>query len=164
MITNPITRKEGLTEAQLKFLLRKYKDHVIRVSLRKPDRNGHKIEVKFTFDEWLAVWLQSGKLHLRGRGGGKFCMSRHNDLGDYEVGNVSIKSWEENSREAKLGRPGLKGRVSPTKGITWKQSTRDKRSQSAKNLEKFPCEHCAALHTRAHLARHHGPRCKNAPL
>jgi membrane protein YdbS with pleckstrin-like domain len=31
--------------------------------------------------------------------------ARKYDLGDYEVGNVEIKSCEDNNREAKLGRP-----------------------------------------------------------
>lgn len=149
MIDRVVTKRKQLTAEELKKLRRSFEDHKYRVLKRKPDRTGHVIQMSMTFAQWLSVWLKSGKLHLRGRGGGKFCMARNNDLGDYEVSNVSIKSWEENSREAKLGKPGLKGRVSPTKGM---------------KVPRYPCSHCGALRTNAVLARHHGPRCKNAPL
>ncbi|MFN9476094.1 hypothetical protein [Acidovorax sp.] len=147
--------------------LRKYRDlyniHKKSCKLRKPDRHGHKIEMKLTFEQWLQIWMDSGKLEQRGRGKGGYCMARHDDLGDYEVGNVSIKSIVENSREAKLGRGGVKGRVSPTKGKTWSASSNTLRAEAAKNVTKTPCPHCSALHTQAHLARYHGDRCKLAP-
>jgi transposase len=51
------------------------------------------------FAQWLDVWLTSGKLEQRGRGKGKYCMSRIKDSGGYEIGNVHIQPCEDNSRE-----------------------------------------------------------------
>jgi hypothetical protein len=53
-----------------------------------------------TFGQWHDVWLISGKLDQRGRGKGKYVMSRTKDAGGYEIGNVHIQLVEENSREA----------------------------------------------------------------
>lgn len=151
------------TEEELVAYRKMYDRQAAYVVRRKPDANGHVIKFNFTFEEWLAVWIESGKLHLRGRGAGKFCMARKNDLGDYEVGNTDIKSWEENSREAKLGKPGLKGRVSPTKGIDWKPETRRKRKLAALNRPELPCPHCGGQYVAQALARYHGDKCQNAP-
>lgn len=53
-----------------------------------------------TFAQWFSIWQASGKLHLRGRGRGKYVMSRVRDDGAYELGNVHIQLADENSREA----------------------------------------------------------------
>jgi transposase len=53
-----------------------------------------------TFAQWLDVWTTSGKLNERGRGRGKYVMSRIRDTGGYEIGNVHIKSAVDNSKEA----------------------------------------------------------------
>ena len=53
-----------------------------------------------SFAEWFAIWQASGKLHLRGRGKGKYVMSRIRDDGPYQMGNVHIQLATENSREA----------------------------------------------------------------
>lgn len=129
----PTLQAGAMSPEELKRLFKAFKNQIKYVSQRKPDRNGHRIKVKLTFEEWLAIWVASGKLHLRGRGGGKFCMGRHDDLGDYEVGNVSILPWEQNSREAKLNRP-------------VQQSTRDTMSAQRKGVSK-PAEHRAAIAT-----------------
>lgn len=52
------------------------------------------------FSTWFAIWQASGKLHLRGKGKGKYVMSRIKDDGPYVVGNVHIQLATENSREA----------------------------------------------------------------
>jgi hypothetical protein len=62
-------------------------------------QNTRNIEFKLTFEEWLDVWNQSGKLHLRGRGLGKYCMARNNDIGSYELGNVYIQLNEQNAKD-----------------------------------------------------------------
>ena len=41
-----------------------------------------------TYNQWLAIWEESGFYHLRGRGG--FVMRRIDNDGAYEVGNVEI--------------------------------------------------------------------------
>ena len=57
------------------------------------------IEWTLDFPTWLAIWQMSGKLHLRGRGIGKYVMSRVRDDGGYELGNVHIQLATENNRE-----------------------------------------------------------------
>lgn len=39
------------------------------------------IEWKLDFKTWITIWQTSGKLHLRGRGNGKYVMSRVLDAG-----------------------------------------------------------------------------------
>lgn len=58
------------------------------------------IEWNLDFKTWITIWQTSGKLHLRGRGNGKYVMSRVLDAGAYELGNVHIQLATENSRDA----------------------------------------------------------------
>jgi hypothetical protein len=51
------------------------------------------------FSRWLAIWQESGKLELRGRGKGRYVMSRIKDEGGYVMGNVHIQLSTENNRE-----------------------------------------------------------------
>lgn len=53
-----------------------------------------------SYAEWRAIWDASGKLAERGRGKGKYCMSRIKDDGPYSIGNVHIQLCVDNSREA----------------------------------------------------------------
>lgn len=80
---------------------------------RKSARNRG-IVWKLTFGEWFAVWQASGKLHLRGRGKGRYCMSRHRDEGGYELCNVHVQTTQENSREAVAQ---WVGKSKPIKGV-----------------------------------------------
>jgi hypothetical protein len=65
-------------------------------AMSRKDRNGNPIEFKLTFDEWWDIWQQSGKWSDRGRNKGKYQMCRNNDIGHYEVGNVTIQTRESN--------------------------------------------------------------------
>ena len=76
------TRKEEIERS--KFQQQKY----------MAKRRG--IEFLFTFEEWIKMWEDSGKWNERGRGAKKYCMARHNDIGPYAVGNVSIQTNQEN--------------------------------------------------------------------
>lgn len=58
------------------------------------------VEWHFDFDSWLSVWHQSGKLHLRGKGKDRYCMSRPGDVGPYAPWNVRIVLFGDNVREA----------------------------------------------------------------
>lgn len=64
------------------------------------DRNGCKVLFKLSFDEWDAIWQASGRWQDRGRTRGCYCMSRYNDLGHYELGNVFIQPIGDNTRES----------------------------------------------------------------
>lgn len=57
-----------------------------------------------TFEEWLNIWEESGKISLRGNRGGQYVMSRYHDKGDYEVGNVHITLFENNIAEGNVTR------------------------------------------------------------
>lgn len=64
---------------------------------------------EITFPEWLSIWMESGHWEQRGVGIGTYCMSRHRDIGPYKVGNVSIKTNVENSREGiEKARPAMR--------------------------------------------------------
>jgi hypothetical protein len=152
-----------LTDQELRKLRDGYNVQKKTQARRKPDRKGHRIKVTMTFEEWLQVWTNSGKLHLRGKGSGKFCMARKDDLGDYTVGNVEIKSCEQNSREGKLGRPGMKGRASPTRGMSQTKESNDLRSASMLAIPHLKCPHCAKIGQRAAMSRHHMGRCRFRP-
>lgn len=65
----------------------------------KLDRNGHPVEFKLTFEQWCKVWSDSGKFDQRGCRRGQYVMSRRNDLGHYEEGNVFIQLHSENVRQ-----------------------------------------------------------------
>lgn len=63
---------------------------------RRIDKLGNQIEMKLTFEEWLNIWLSSGHYHERGNKRGQYVMSRLNDIGHYEIGNIEIKTVREN--------------------------------------------------------------------
>lgn len=55
------------------------------------------VEWLFTFDEWLAVWKDSGHYAERGRGAGCYQMARKGDCGPYAKWNVAIVRMESNA-------------------------------------------------------------------
>jgi len=61
------------------------------------------IDFHLSFDEWNDIWQASGKWNERGRGKGKYCMSRVNDTGAYAVGNVFIQLTTQNSGDLHRG-------------------------------------------------------------
>jgi hypothetical protein len=71
---------------------------------QKSNAKTRKIPFLLTFEQWLKIWNDSGKLDQRGRGADKFCMCRVGDMGSYEVGNVFIGTGRENVRAGNLGK------------------------------------------------------------
>jgi hypothetical protein len=57
------------------------------------------VDFKLSFEDWMNIWLESGHWNQRGKGKGKYNMSRIDDAGSYEVGNVFIQSHEHNARD-----------------------------------------------------------------
>ena len=57
------------------------------------------IKFNLSFPEWWQVWRESGKWGVKGREKGQFVMTRRNDIGAYELGNVTIKTTGENIEE-----------------------------------------------------------------
>lgn len=60
------------------------------------------LEWLFTFETWMAMWQESGKLHLRGKGSGKYVMARRGDAGPYSPENCFICPFEQNIRDGHI--------------------------------------------------------------
>ncbi|MEH2569868.1 hypothetical protein V1289_009495 [Bradyrhizobium sp. AZCC 2289] len=67
---------------------------------QKSNAKSRGILFRLTFDQWWAIWKESGMYERRGRGRRGFVMHRFGDSGPYEVGNVEIISASDNFREA----------------------------------------------------------------
>lgn len=100
-----------------------YADHKSRAK-----RRG--ILFALSYEQWLNIWTQSGKLDMRGRGANTYCMSRLGDMGGYEIGNVFIQSNAKNVSDAKKGRTQSKEhvakRASSLLGSTYSKNLQEK--------------------------------------
>ena len=96
-------RKEIGLEQRLR---RGYQTHRTHTN-NKLDRSGTLVEFRLSFDEWCKVWLDSGKFDQRGCRKGQYVMSRYDDLGHYEAGNVFIQLHSDNISQGN-SRPKLK--------------------------------------------------------
>ncbi len=56
---------------------------------------------QFTFPEWIKMWGESGRLHLRGPGGAGYCMARFKDQGPYSPTNVYICTNSQNCSDTR---------------------------------------------------------------
>lgn len=59
------------------------------------DKQGNKIEMRLSLEEFKKLYLDAGVLPVQ-----PYVISRINDLGHYEVGNVFINTNAQNSLEA----------------------------------------------------------------
>jgi hypothetical protein len=66
---------------------------------QKSNAKIRNIDWHLTFDQWYEIWNGSGFLPERGRGNGKYVMSRCGDVGPYSLNNVFIQLWEDNKKE-----------------------------------------------------------------
>jgi hypothetical protein len=55
----------------------------------------------FTYEDWLELWLLSGKWFLRGRGQDKYCVCRYGDEGAYSSRNCYIGTGKENAKDTR---------------------------------------------------------------
>ena len=62
------------------------------------------IEWAFTYEEWLEMWLVSGRWQERGRRLDQFCMCRFGDEGPYSRKNCFISTGQENLMQRWEGR------------------------------------------------------------
>lgn len=90
-------RSAESTKKSRSTLIGKFKAHQKNAERRK-------IPFLLTYEEWLKIWVDSGKLEQRGRGADKYCMCRIGDVGSYEVNNVFIGTGKENVRAGNLGK------------------------------------------------------------
>lgn len=116
--TNPLSAM--LTDSKLRT--------AYNTQYRNSKRRG--IEFNMSFEEWLTIWLYSGKLHLRGKNPGQFCMGRIGDKGAYEVGNVEIISIEQNTHDGHIGK---KKKLSHRKKLKAHLATMRKRVEVSAN-------------------------------
>ena len=72
-----------------------------RFSIQRSHAKRRGIEWQMTFEEWFAVWQESGHWHERGNRVGQYVMARHGDTGPYSPDNVSIVTCSQNISEAK---------------------------------------------------------------
>lgn len=84
---------------------------MIDVSIAKQRYNEQKyrahsrgIAFHLTLDQWIDIWEKSGKWDLRGCKKGHYVMSRINDSGAYEYGNVFIQLHQSNAKDGQLGK------------------------------------------------------------
>lgn len=81
-----------------------------KYACQKSKAKQRNIEFNLSYDEWLSIWTNSGHLNNRGCNKGSYVMSRFNDVGPYQVGNVFIQSKYNNDTE-----PQVKKKISQTK-------------------------------------------------
>ncbi len=79
---------------------------LLAYNLQKSNAKRRNIPFLLTFDEWLAIWLDSGKWEQRGTHSVEYCMARYGDSGPYAIGNVRICANVINKREAHRARRG----------------------------------------------------------
>jgi hypothetical protein len=118
-----------------------------KYSVHKAGAKRRGISFDLTFDQWMNIWIESGKWHLRGSGKGKFCMCRVGDTGGYTMGNVFIGSFEQNASDANKGRTiterekqmirtKLSGRVDSTETTERRRQGQLGMKHSAERVEK----------------------------
>lgn len=56
------------------------------------------ISWEFSYEDWLEMWLISGKWHERGRESGQYCMCRYGDVGPYSYKNCYIDLTDNNQQ------------------------------------------------------------------
>lgn len=69
-----------------------------------------------TFEEWWAIWRNSGRWSKRGWRKGQYVMARYGDRGAYEVTNVRICLAEENRQERNRIYASMPGETNPAHG------------------------------------------------
>jgi hypothetical protein len=85
----------GTREASL--IRRDWRNH-------RMDADRRDVSFLLPFEDWLAIWVNSGHLLERGCRRGQYVMARVGDVGAYVAGNVRIALVEENHAEH-WGRP-----------------------------------------------------------
>lgn len=68
-------------------------------SRKRVDKLGSPIHWNLSFVEWMKVWEESEHWHERGTSKGQYVMSRIDDIGHYEMGNIVIKLSTDNVSE-----------------------------------------------------------------
>jgi len=121
------------------------------------------ISFELTFDQWFAIWQDSGKWELRGRGKGSYVMSRIGDVGPYAIDNVYIIVQEQNASEGSSRAKSVEHRNAISKALNGKKKNLDaviKNAQAQLMRPKYMCQHCdktisGAGNLKQHIASKH---------
>jgi hypothetical protein len=73
--------------------------HFSAYSAQRSKARHRGIPFELSFEEWLKVWEDSGRLPERGRRRGQYVMARNGDQGAYAVGNILIITADKNIQE-----------------------------------------------------------------
>lgn len=125
------------------------------------------IDWNLSLEEYIQIWQSSGVWDKRGKGPGRYVMSRFGDKGSYSIDNVFIQSWEQNTRDA-FSDPKKFKQINLKRSLTQKgrpigsqsEQHRLKNSQAAKNRIKLICPHCNKAAQPANAHRWHFENCK----
>lgn len=83
-----------MTDELLKFYKKKYKSKISSTRGRR-DKLGNEIQVKLSLDEFIKLYEDVGALPMM-----PYVLSRIDDIGHYEIGNVFVSINSQNSAEA----------------------------------------------------------------
>ena len=115
----------------------------------KDNAKARGITFLLTFNSWLKIWKNSGRLKQRGRGSNQYVMARIGDQGPYAIDNVKIITNRENTQEFKPTkqqkenhRRGLLGNTNKL-GKTESEETRRKKSLA--HLGSAPTKGCTGM-------------------
>ena len=106
-----------------------------------------------TYEEWMNIWLTSGKYEQRGPQKGQYVMCRKNDIGPYEIGNVYI---DTNAHNAQVAWVGKKRNVSEEHRKKLRLANLGK-PHPQKRLE---CPHCQYIGSAGNMKRFHFDNCQ----
>jgi hypothetical protein len=76
------------------ILIKKYRTKISSTKGRI-DKLGNKIEMKLTLDQWIKLWEDANVIPSR-----EYVLSRINDVGHYEIGNVYVQHNLQNVTES----------------------------------------------------------------
>jgi predicted DNA-binding protein YlxM (UPF0122 family) len=94
----------GMTREQFKSLTGKDYSLYKRYSTQRSNSKRRGVEFKLTFQQWLDIWIASGKLRESGKFSKNYVMGRMYDCGAYEVGNVKIIMTNDNLSEISINK------------------------------------------------------------
>lgn len=94
------------------------------------------IDWELTFEQWFQWWMDTGHWDQRGKGFGKYVMSRYGDIGPYSLDNIFCQLDVENSREGAKKLKGVKKSEEFCKNLSIKLAGRPKPHQEGK-LNRF---------------------------
>jgi len=132
------------------------------------------IEFNLTWQEWITWWIDTGHVAERGAHKDEYVMSRFNDTGPYELGNIKCITQGENKRESCLNPAQMKRTAAGVRkaklGKTYEEMYGDraksialKISKSAKGQIKIQasCIYCKKTGQKAGMTRFHFDNCRN---